>query len=661
MTRPWHIWAAFGLCLIIVLAAMGWTSLTVLRLEEQSRTQAVREENVRLALWRMDSSLAPLLAQETAVPYFAYGAFYPAGRAYGEMFNSARNGEALLASPLLTETGPHAILYFQFDPDGQIASPQVPPKTKMNLAQSICASPEQVSAAAERMRELKAQVSRDMLLAMLPEEKIPADPPVAFINNVDNSKNDPKDSKEQSEANLKEPQAKDNNDQQQGESKDNNKRKQTFYGENKSSAEWQNRKRSYDEAQAIAGNSNINSPQNQLANAIQNPQISQSKALSCRMDTLPNVTQGMMKPVWAGKALLLARRVSVGGKVYVQGCWLDWPWLQERLLSDVRDLLPDARLEQAPAGGAAGVTGTAGERASNMLAALPANLTPGNIIPLDPPETLSPVRLSLLIAWSFALLAAGAVAALLFGAVSLSERRGAFVSAVTHELRTPLTTFRMYAEMLAGGMVPSEEARQSYLNTLSAEAGRLSHLVENVLAYARLERSSARSRVEHVDLNHLFDAVKTRLSERAVQAGMTLHIDVDKDSAAASLTTDVSAVEQILFNLVDNACKYAAGSERKEIRIAGTCSGKWARIEVRDSGPGFSAQEVRRLFQPFSKSARQAAHSAPGVGLGLALSKRLARDLNGDLKLNRNVKDGACFELTLPAGNSLALQSRARQ
>src|SRR6185295_14745703 len=109
MSRPWHIWAAFGLCLLLVLAAMGWTTLAVLRLDEQSTQQTVREENVRLALWRMDSTLTPLLAQETAVPYFAYGAFYPAGRAYSEMFNNARNGEAMLPSPLLIEGGPHAL------------------------------------------------------------------------------------------------------------------------------------------------------------------------------------------------------------------------------------------------------------------------------------------------------------------------------------------------------------------------------------------------------------------------------------------------------------------------------------------------------------------------------------------------------------------------
>jgi signal transduction histidine kinase len=129
---------------------------------------------------------------------------------------------------------------------------------------------------------------------------------------------------------------------------------------------------------------------------------------------------------------------------------------------------------------------------------------------------------------------------------------------------------------------------------------------------------------------------------------MKLELQAAPATAAEQVTTDVSAVEQILFNLVDNACKYAAHSERKEIRIGAECHGKWASIQVRDGGPGFTDAEARKLFQPFSKSARQAAHSAPGVGLGLALSRRLARDLGGDLKLNRNIKDGACFELTLP-------------
>jgi signal transduction histidine kinase len=134
---------------------------------------------------------------------------------------------------------------------------------------------------------------------------------------------------------------------------------------------------------------------------------------------------------------------------------------------------------------------------------------------------------------------------------------------------------------------------------------------------------------------------------------MILTLEIDPKFAAENLTTDVSAVEQILFNLVDNACKYASAAEHKEVRIDGSRPGKWFSIKVRDTGPGFTPQETRKLFRPFSKSARQAAHSAPGVGLGLALSQRLARDLGGDLQLDRSVKDGACFILTLPANAAL--------
>ena len=97
---------------------------------------------------------------------------------------------------------------------------------------------------------------------------------------------------------------------------------------------------------------------------------------------------------------------------------------------------------------------------------------------------MSPIFLSLGIAWACVLLAATAVAGLLAGVMRLSARRASFVSAVTHELRTPLTTFQMYAEMLADGMVPEESKQKEYLATLRAEAGRLIHLVENVLAYA---------------------------------------------------------------------------------------------------------------------------------------------------------------------------------
>jgi signal transduction histidine kinase len=245
-----------------------------------------------------------------------------------------------------------------------------------------------------------------------------------------------------------------------------------------------------------------------------------------------------------------------------------------------------------------------------------------------------------------ALLGAGAVALLLWGAISLSERRGAFVSAVTHELRTPLTTVSMYAEMLEEDMVPDEFKRRHYLSTLRAEAERLGHLVENVLAYSRIERGKLSNRIQPVPVGELVESTRQRLDNRAEQAGLSLEIDVAKAGDAAVLA-DPSAVEQILFNLVDNAAKYARAAADRRVHVEATLDHTAVSLVVRDHGPGISATDARKLFRPFSKSAKDAANSAPGVGLGLALSRRLAREMKGDLSLRLDGEAGAAFVLTL--------------
>src|SRR5436190_23739141 len=137
---------------------------------------------------------------------------------------------------------------------------------------------------------------------------------------------------------------------------------------------------------------------------------------------------------------------------------------------------------------------------------------------------------------------------------------------------------------------------------------------------------------------------------------MKLMVDADEPALRTLVHVDAAAVEQIVFNLVDNACKYAApSSPEKLIHLEALPDGKFAMLRVRDHGQGISAESAKRLFKPFSKSAQEAAHSAPGIGLGLALCRRLSRSLGGDLRLNRTVTSGACFELILPrTGESAA-------
>jgi signal transduction histidine kinase len=203
--------------------------------------------------------------------------------------------------------------------------------------------------------------------------------------------------------------------------------------------------------------------------------------------------------------------------------------------------------------------------------------------------------------------------------------------------------------MLDEGMVSNPDSQRHYLKTLRAEADRLGHLVENVLAFARLERGRWGENREVVAPSELFDRLAPRLALQAHQAGMELV--VGPADFPVKVCVDLSVVDQILSNLVDNAIKYAGRATDRRVHLEVRSAGRWLTLSVRDHGPGLAPQATRRLFRPFSKSAHDAAGSAPGVGLGLALSRRLARALGGDLRLSRNDPLGACFALTIPCNS----------
>ncbi|GAA5484709.1 sensor histidine kinase [Haloferula sargassicola] len=342
---------------------------------------------------------------------------------------------------------------------------------------------------------------------------------------------------------------------------------------------------------------------------------------------------GAFQPTWIGDEPFLMRLVKYGDVVRsIEGVWLDKTAFRRLLLDEIADLLPLASLEPSTVGGEGEMT----------LASFPWKLVPGEAA-AGPEGVGAAVIRSLAVGWLAVIVALVAGTATVLKIMRLSERRAAFVSAVTHELRTPLTTFRLYSDLLAGGLVKDEEKKARYFETMRRESDRLVHLVENVLSFSRIERKAS-PETERVVVAGFLESLRERFESRLESAGLDLVLQVEGDPVARA---NKASVEHILFNLIDNAGKYADRSQLKQVELVAGKFGRRVRIQVIDHGPGIPPAERWKIFRPFHKSADEAAGSKPGVGLGLALSRRLARDLGGELTCSDG--DGATFVLELPS------------
>lgn len=554
-------WIVFGLALAVVLAVMAAVSLALVQLDArrvETEQENVREELVRLALWRLDSATTPLLSRETA----------EAGHAPG-------------SQPLPAGVHARFVIPASGDP---AALGDVPEATRTRL-----------------LALLEAQSTTDTLVAV---EDVSQQVQATYDANV-----------------------------------------QTKGGSKISSLGWSQQARNeyeYGRRVATVQDNLLNSSLANPSNADEGEQqasyggLYRSGLAYARDADVPTSIVEVMRPLWWGDELVLVRRVETGDGQRVEGSWLDWPTLHETLRAEIADLLPNAELLPVAIGSSDG--------AERRLATLPLRLVPGRL-ELPAPARARPLLVALVVGWVFVVLATSAFALLLRGSMQLSERRAEFVSAVTHELRTPLTTFRMYTEMLEAGMV--EAKRQRYISTLRREAERLGHLVENVLSYARIEADRGARQLEPRGLSELLDSVLERLASRCEAAGVRLDLELDDALKDERVLCDAPAVEQILFNLVDNAAKYGASADDPRIVVRVEREGRAIALHVQDFGPGVPADERRKVFAPFAKGSAHTAGTKPGVGLGLALSRRLAQQMHGELELRASDR-GADFVLSLP-------------
>jgi signal transduction histidine kinase len=343
-----------------------------------------------------------------------------------------------------------------------------------------------------------------------------------------------------------------------------------------------------------------------------------------RVDSVRVALDPMVGVATAEGALVLYRTVLVGQRGYRQGLVLDraalGAWLEERVIR-ASGL---ARVAQVRFDGGARAAETSDRYVFAHRFAEPFDALHAQLLLASLSGVGSPGALYALVAVLLAVGAAGLAAVHRTVAVVMhyAERRSNFVAAVTHELKTPLTAIRMYAEMLRDGLVPSDAKRQEYYGTITDESERLSRLVDNVLEFSKLEGGRRELAIAVGAVGPVLEEAALKLATHAAREGFALRVHVARDLPAVRFDRD--ALLQVLFNLVDNAMKYAKTGGQRTVELEAHREGDAVTVAVRDFGPGVARLHLERVFEPFYRAESELTRTTKGTGIGLALVKELA-------------------------------------
>ncbi|MFC7336827.1 sensor histidine kinase [Haloferula chungangensis] len=223
----------------------------------------------------------------------------------------------------------------------------------------------------------------------------------------------------------------------------------------------------------------------------------------------------------------------------------------------------------------------------------------------------------------------------------LAELKSQFVASVSHELRAPLGSIRLMAESLQQGRV----SKPAEFHTLIAREGaRLSHLIENVLDFARIEEDRKQYHFEECDLSALLRDTLRLMQPLAEDRRVQLAFDIPDLTA----TVDPSALQQALVNLVDNAIKFSPVRGVVDLRAKSGEDGRIT-ISIIDQGPGIPKSEQKNIFQRFHRLGNELRRETQGTGIGLSIVKHIAEAHGGSITVESTPPNGATFTLTIPA------------
>ena len=218
-----------------------------------------------------------------------------------------------------------------------------------------------------------------------------------------------------------------------------------------------------------------------------------------------------------------------------------------------------------------------------------------------------------------------------------------FLAVISHELRTPINAIVGFSEIMnsdQGENLPSAIKRE-YLSTIQESARHLQGLINDVLDATRIERGTMQFDDQQIDAAELVETVVRICRDQASRNKITLIAHVVDD---VLITGDLTRLKQVILNLVTNAIKFSPADGVVNIDMTKSANQQLI-ISIRDAGIGIKAEDVERIFEPFAQAEEGATRKYGGMGLGLAIARKIARLHGGDVTLNGELGIGteACF------------------
>jgi signal transduction histidine kinase len=237
--------------------------------------------------------------------------------------------------------------------------------------------------------------------------------------------------------------------------------------------------------------------------------------------------------------------------------------------------------------------------------------------------------------------------------LKLARQKTDFVGNVSHELKTPLTAIRMFSELLAEGRVADAAKQRSYLQIITAEAARLTRLINNVLDFSRMERGEKKYNFQPCDLAGVVRGIEQAFRPHLEAGGFKFVCELP--DAPIAVRGDADALSQIIVNLLSNAEKYSSGGKEITLQLAQKQMPlPHAEIKVLDRGSGVPRGSGEKIFEKFYRAHDSLASGIQGSGLGLTIARQIARAHGGDVVYEPRDGGGSCFILRLPISGGTA-------